>query len=735
MNKKATLALAAAGLLPFDAIANDMAAQVGVDNTVKSKNKKLEHVLVTVPIHKSEAQTALAVTVLNDEELQRSIANTIGETLASMPGLNSASFGPAVGQPVIRGQQGARVSVLLNSTGSADASNVSADHAVSVEPVLAESIEVLRGPSTLLYGGGAIGGVVNVIDHRVPTTVPDSTQGAAEYRHGTVNDEGTTVFKLDTGSGNWALHIDGLYRETNNLKIDGLAIIEREHHDDDHDDDHGDDHGDEHEEEIENTRGFIGNSDSRTRSLTVGGSYVGESGFIGLAVNRLENEYGLPSGGHAHHEDDDEHHGDGDEDHDEDHDEEHEEEEAGIRLDIEQTRYDLRAGWDDVSDNIDALRWFLTYNDYQHKEIEGNGEVGTTFTNEGWENRLELTHSNWQGWHGVLGLQMELSEFAAIGEESFIPKSDSTSAGLFLVEDYHSGDWLYELGLRFDRDEIDPDSLVANKASFNGISASASALWSIDEHWSFGVALSRSERAPTVEELFSNVESVDEFVVHAATRSIEIGNPDLDQEVAGNLDVSLSWNSDNAKGFVTVFYNDFSDYIYLANTGDEQEEIPILIYDQRDAQFTGVEFEAAFPIAESLGGEFSIDFFGDYVRGELQGSRRDGVSSSDDVPRMPPRRLGSRLNFTTGALSAYVSVTDADDQDNAGDNEFKTDGYTRWDAGLNYTFKPGGNHEYLTFIKLKNMTDEEIRNSVSYLRDIAPEGGRSIEIGVRAFIN
>lgn len=246
-----------------------------------SQKKDIEHVLVTVPIHRTNAETALPVTVLTGDDLRNNLSATIGETLASKPGLASASFGPSVGQPVIRGQQGARVMVLQNSTSSADASNISADHSVSVEPVLAEAIEVLRGPSTLLYGGGAIGGVVNVIDKRVPVVVPDQLTGSAELRHGSVNDETTAVIAINGGSGNTAFHFDALDRDSNDVEISGRAAHEAE----------------------ETTEGYIANTDSKTKSYTFGISQVFDKGFIGIAVNRLDSEYGIPPGAHEHHHD------------------------------------------------------------------------------------------------------------------------------------------------------------------------------------------------------------------------------------------------------------------------------------------------------------------------------------------------------------------------------------------------------------------------------------------------
>ena len=673
---------------------------------------KLEHVLVTVPIHRTEAETALPVTVLTDSELRRQLANTIGETLNTMPGLSNASFGPAVGQPVIRGQQGARVTVLQNSTSSADASNISADHAVSVEPVLAKSIEVLRGPSTLLYGGGAIGGVVNVIDNRVPVSVPEKLTGAIEYRHSDVSDENTGVFSIEGGAGNFAFHIDGLSRQSNDVDIPGLAIIEREH-------DHEEHEEEEHEEEeLENSDGFIANSDSDTRSLTVGGSFVFDRGYFGLAVNQLENEYGVPAGSHGHHEEEHE-----EEEHEEG--EEHGEEEHGeedVRLDIEQTRVDVRADLHDLGPAIENLRWFFTYTDYQHDELEGTA-IGTRWSRESWENRIEMVHTEIGGWHGVLGLQIRNSELSAVGEESFIPKTDIDSYGLFIIEDYHAGDWTFELGARVDYDELDPVSVVRNQ-SFTSHSLSASALWNISDQLNVGLALSGSQRAPVVEELYSNAgNQLGDYVEHVATGVIEVGSTDLDSEQANNADLTVSYNGENVSGFVTLFYNDFHDYIFLNNTGQEQGEVPVLFYAQQDAEFTGVEFEVSWVIGSVLNSALSLQLFGDSVNGELD--------NGDDVPRMPPQRIGSRLQIEGRQLSAYLSVVDAAEQDKPGLNEFETDGYTRWDAGVSYRVETASTQEYLLFLRAKNLSDEEIRNSTSFLRDVAPESGRSIEAGIR----
>jgi iron complex outermembrane receptor protein len=674
-----------------------------------AEQQPLEHVLVSVPIHKKSAETALPVTVLSGDELRRAASATIGDTLNYKPGLANASFGPAVGQPVIRGQQGARVTVLQNGTSSADASSLSADHAVAVEPMLAESVEVLRGPSTLLYGGGAIGGVVNIIDNRIPANRQEGVSGGAEYRHDSAADMDTVVLRLDGGGGAFAYHLSGVYRDWNDVEIPGRSV--RETDEEDHDGD------EEHDEEPAGARGYIPNSGGDTGSFKLGGSYHFDSGFVGLAVDRLENEYGIPSGAHGH--------GEHEEEHEQEHQEEHEGEgEGDVSIDMEQTRWDAALHLHEPFAGAEVFRGFLTYTDYEHAELEGGGEVGTEYSNETWETRLELLHGQLGGFHGVIGLQALSGEFSALGEESFIPVTDSTELGLFLVEDYHTGDLTFELGIRYDRDERDPDSPDADKESFSSLSASASALWELDEEWGLGAALSRSERAPTIEELYSNVDasSPDELVVHAATNAIEVGDSGLDTEVSNNLDLSLNWQRGSHFAEVTVFYNDFSDYINLFNTGLEVEGVPVLTYTQDDAEFWGVELDSEFALGSAGGGEFRLGLFGDYIRGELD--------HGDDIPRLPPTRLGLRFQWTGDRFDVWTRLIDADDQDRPGSHEAATEGYTRWDLGGEYRF-PAGTGELLVFAELNNVTDEEIRLSTSFLRDVAPEPGRSLGVGLR----
>jgi iron complex outermembrane receptor protein len=670
-----------------------------------AQEDRMEHVIVSVPMHKKAAETNLPVTVLTGDELRRAAAASIGETLGNKPGLSNASFGPGVGRPVIRGQQGPRAITLQNGTSSADVSSLSPDHAVTVEPLLADSIEVLRGPSTLLYGGGAIGGVVNVIDNRIPVNRVEGVEGALEYRYDDAAEMDSAVGRLDAGSGNFAFHLSGATRDFEDLDIPGKAIdeqaIEKQ------EELLGIEHAEGEAEDIENTDGFIANTDGDADVVTVGGAYhFGERGFFGLSANFLETEYGIPPGAHGHEEEE------GGE----------EEEEEFIRLDVDQDRYDAMLHLHDLLPGIvDIARGTFTYTDYEHVELEG-AEVGTRFERETWEGRLELVH---EGEHnGVVGLQWRSDEFVAIGEEAYVPETDSEEYGVFWVEDVSRGDWHFEVGARLDYVERDPDAVTADEEDFTSYSLSAAAGYQLTPAWSASLALSRAARAPATEELFSNVDNQGaELVTHAATGVIEIGDPALDEEVSLNADLAFGWEGKRSWAELTFFYNQFEDYIFLFNSGGFVDETPVYLYAQEDADFLGVEFESSIVLADLWTGELALGIFGDYIAAEFD--------DAGDVPRMPPRRVGTELSWSGESLHTFVRVLNAADQDDPGDFETETDGYTRWDAGIDYTWRLGGERELLTFLKWKNISDEEIRLSTSFLRNFAPQAGESIEAGIR----
>ena len=686
--------------------------------------------LITTALHNRSAETALPVTLMTGDALHRAVKATLGDTLSAQPGISSATFGPAVGQTVIRGQQGRRVMNLTNSIPNADASGNSADHAQAVEPLLATSIEVLRGPATLLYGGGAIGGVVNVIDRRFASSLPQRPELAVETRHDTAGDLQTTVGSLDFATGNIVWHLDGSQREWNDLDIPGLAIdpayiaadAALHEHDEEHDDEHEEEGHDEHEDEeaIANTDGFIANTGGKTTNATGGATWVFDGGHLGVAYSVLDNEYGLPPGAHDHGG-----HGDHDEEHDDDHDEHADE--GGVdaaelvAIDMQRHRYDVDGVWTNLAPWIDEVSYKLSHIDYEHAEIENGTVVGTRFDNQSWQHRLQLTHAEMNGWHGAIGLQHSAEEFGAVGTESFIPVSDIDSSGLFIVEDFHAGEVTWEFGARINRDEYAPRAGAAPGRDFSTTSLSGSALWQLSSPLTLGVLVSHAERAPSIEELYSNhgLADIEDCVIHFATGACEIGSTDFNEERSLNVDVTLAWTQGAFDATLTLFNNDFSDYIAQVDSGDFVGELPVRLYQQQDAEFRGAEFDFNWQVNEVI----SMRLFGDLIRGTLA---RNG-----DVPRLPSRRGGIEVNLSQGPWNAYASLLHMTAQDRPGQFELPSQAWTRLELGVDYTLELASGGELLLFARGRNLGDDTIRWSTSYLRSFAPEAGRSLETGIR----
>lgn len=673
----------------------------------------MEHVLVTAPLHKTEAETALPVTVLEGDELRNSVASSLGETLVFKPGLSSTSYGPGVGRPVIRGQTGPRVMVLQNGLASQDASTLSPDHANATEPFLAERIEVIKGPASLLYGSGAIGGVVNVIDGRIPSTVPEGVEGAVAYRHNTVDDGNTTMLKLEAGGGAFAVHIDALYSDNNDVRIPGEAV---------------DIPG---ELVLDNTDGYIGNSSGRNSSFTAGGSWIQSWGYVGASASHLDKNYGIPPGVHQGHDHDD---------HDEHMEAEPDADDEAIRIDMEQDRVDLKSEINHPLPWLEVARIQLANTRYTHSELEA-GQVATTYDNDAWNLRVEMVHHALAGWHGAFGLDAGSRDFEAYGEEAFVPESLTRNLGLFLLEDRHFNNWSLELGLRGEYQQIDPEDSGLEQQSFVSWSASAATIWSLNDYNNLTVALSASQRPPFVEELYANVVNIGSgnFVEHGATGAVEIGDPGLGNETSNNAEIGWTHFGAAYSASINLFYNYFSDYIYLRNTGLlynpaecspqaicgpelADEGAPVRAYSQEAAKFRGIEVDFSLPVWQRGERQMELELFGDYVRGTLD-------DSGDDVPRMPPARLGASLNYDAHSWSSFIRVLHGFEQDKPGVNETPTDAYTRLDAGVFYDLATAST-QWQLFIKANNLTNAEIRNSSSYLRNYAPEPGRGFELGV-----
>ncbi|MDJ0655200.1 MAG: TonB-dependent receptor [Xanthomonadales bacterium] len=678
------------------AIALAICAQSAVAQDSDHDHESLETVVVTAsPLGASALEMTQSSSVLTAEELDRALKGTIGDTVEGLPGVQNASFGPGVGRPVIRGLDGARIDILENNVSSNDVSNVSADHAVSIEPFLAEQIEVLRGPATLLYGSDTIGGVVNVRTHRIPPRVADGLDGEIVLSGDTVADERFAGVELDFGSGNWAFHVDAFRRDSDDYEIPGPAEL------------HDEDEHEEEEHEEEEFTGLLENSAVDTRGGAVGASYIGDGWTMGFAWSRFETLYGVP--GHAH-EEGHEHEG---EEHEE---EEHEEEEEElVSIDLENDRVDFDLQVENPFGGFERLRFLVSDSDYAHVELEG-AEIGTQFDTQTTEARAEFVHNPVGGWRGVIGLQAADREFSAIGEEAFVPPSETDSLALFLLEEREFGDWRVEVGARLeDRDVTTADGQSAGHSPF---SVSAGAVWHFDPSSHLAFNLSRAERAPAEEELFANGP-------HIATQTFEIGDATLDEEASTSLEISLRRHAGAFTGALTFFRNDFSDFIYLMDVGSEEDGFPVRQWTQQDAEFYGFEGELSYDIGDTELGHWVVRGFFDTVDAELD----DG----SNLPRLAPARIGAGLNWDAGNWSASLDVIRYDDQDEVASFEMPTDGYTLVNADLAYTLETAGGASWEFFARGRNLGDEEARNHTSFLKDRVLRPGRNLVLGFRTF--
>jgi iron complex outermembrane receptor protein len=656
----------------------------------------IEEVIVTSTLHRSRADTAMPVSILTGEELREKVAATLGETLQDQVGVSVASFGAGVGLPVIRGQGSNRVQMLQGGIGNIDASAISADHANSLEPALAERIEVIRGPATLLYGNGAIGGVVNVIDNRIPKRMPSGLTGTVETRNNSVSDQQVTVGRLEGGAENIAWHFDGVYRESNDVEVPGFAINPSSV-----------DITDEEElEELLESRGRLANSNMRATVQTAGASWIFDEGYIGFALNRLENEYGIPGHDHGHEE------------------EGHEEE--GVRIAVEQERADIEMelpldGW------FEELHGRLSSVDYQHVEVEPSGEVGTLFEHDGFEGRFVLHLVGSENREGVIGTHFSHRDFSAVGEEAFIPRTDIDSFALFTLHSIDIGDFTYEFGLRGESQSLQQNRGACDSENTTW-SGSTSAIWRFSEQANMLFSVAHSQRSARVEELFSNIDTAcgelpsELLVEHAATRRLEIGMPNADVENSTNFEIGIRKHLGDLRGEVNLYYNDISDYIFLNDTGVFLDDVEISRYQQSDALFYGMEVEVNFPLRRGGDHLTELNLFGDYVRAEFD--------SQGNVPRIPPLSVGFELQHSHVNWQTKLRWTEVQSQSDTGFNETRTKGYSLVNYYADYHI-PFANSETLFFFKANNLLDEKIRHHTSLLKDLAPAPGRSIEVGLR----
>ena len=630
-------------------------------------------------------------TALAGNELVRQRESTLGETLNRQPGISSSQFGAGASRPIIRGMDGPRVRILSDGAEVQDASTISPDHAVAFEPMLAERIEVLRGPSALAYGGGAVGGVVNIIDRKIPTSVPvNPVEGAVEVRGNTAARERAAAFEMTGGSGNVAVHAEGVKRDANAYRT-GSGW--------------------------EEGRRVLGSfKDGETGS--VGLSWIGARGYIGAAYTKERTDYGIP--GHAHefeschphgthlhcggHGDEDEHEGE--------HDHEHGAE-AVPTVKLDSDRWDVRGEYRDPLTGFSKLRVRAAFTDYRHDELEGD-EVATSFRNKAHDVRAELEHLPVAGWRGVIGVQTTRRDFSAQGEEAYVPPTLTKKHAVFATEEYRLANWRFEAAVRHEWQDIDVDASAGNADhSERGTSVALGAVWKFAPEYSLGATFSRSHRLPTAEELYAHG-------VHLATSTYEIGNQDLRKETSNNFDVTLRKFAGPTTFSVSAYRNRINDYIY-ASTLDNHEGFQLVEYAQHDATFTGIEGELRQQVTPSV----QVALFGDYVRAEL----RDGTGNRN-LPRIPSGRIGVKLDGEWRGWHGVVEAYRVAKQDDVAEFESATAGYSMLNLGTHYSTRVLG-LPAMFYARLNNATNELAFSHTSFIKHAAPLPGRNLSAGLR----
>jgi len=610
---------------------------------------------------------------IDGQELARSVAGTLGETLVDRPGIHSSSFGQAVGRPVIRGLGGARVRVMEDRIDSMDVSVSSPDHATTIEPFIAERIEVLKGPSTLLYGNGAIGGVVDVHSGRIPHAVPDSIEARGQLRYADNADLRTAAGMLNTGTGHLAAHVDGFYRKADDYEIPGFARSEALRNIDPVD---------------QEVATILPGSELETKGGAMGASYVGAGGFIGAAISIYDAAYGLP-GGH--------------------------EVPDPPKLDMEQTRFDLEAALLRPIEGAESVNFRIGLNNYEHAEIESSGEIGTIFDNEAVEARLEIVHLPVNGFTGAGGVQYGRRDYTVIGEEAFVPPVVTDSLGVFWVGERPLSVLDLEAGLRYEY--VSHQATTGPSRRFDLLAGSLGLVMPFDNGWTISGQLDYSSRAPVTEELFSNGP-------HLATGRYAIGNSELDEEEAVNVSAALQYDGDRLHIGISVYHIDFRNFIYQRPNGMTIDDLPVFEWRQADASFDGVDLEAGLTLARWEEGELDVRGFYDQVRARLdQGSGRN-------LPRIPPERLGLGLRLSLGRVWAKVDYSRTREQTDVAPFELPTAAFNDLRAylGIRILFNES---QLELFVSGRNLTDDEQRHHTSFIKDLAPQPGRTIEGGLQ----
>jgi iron complex outermembrane recepter protein len=671
---------------------------------------RLDDVTITA---RSLENTGLLVPAqqLSGAALAQRLGSTLGETLDNLPGIANSSFGPNVGRPTIRGMDGDRIRILQNSGANMDVSGLSFDHAVPIDPLTTERIEILRGPATLLYGGSAIGGVVNVIDNRIARErafdAKGGVMGKAEVRAGGAANERSTGSMVETGTDKFAIHVDAFDRSTQNLKVPKNMSCESG---------------------VNSVK--VCNSASNTKGGAIGGTLLFDRGYLGLSTSEYKSTYGTVA-------------------------------EEYVTIGMVRRHHALEGKLRDVGEWFQDVKFQGGYTQYSHTEYSSN-VAGTQFDNGGLDMRLEARQrsvalGNGLQLEGTIGLQRERNNLHAVGDEKFVPTSRTQSTVLFTYQALKTPWGQWTAGARSESvsvqslESIGPNNEnAAQTKTFNPMSFALGVMRNLREGeaqngWQLTSNITTSQRAPKDYELFA-------YGPHAATGAYEIGSSTMALEKATQLDLGGEWKNGLHKLGVTAFTSEFANFISLQSSGSYKTsagavgtstDLPVYNFQGVRARFMGLESNAKLRMVGGQQALLSNDAQHGAVDLELRGDmvRADDLTNGRPMPRIAPMRLGADALWSKNAWGARFGFMHAGAQNRmpyySNVTPVKTAAYTLWNAGLNYHAHSGPTH-WMFFAKLDNLTNKLAYSSTSSLTQTMysslapPLAGRSLKLGLQA---
>ncbi|MBX9814437.1 MAG: TonB-dependent receptor [Sphingomonas sp.] len=672
-----------------------------------------KEVVVSAIVPRNEADVLSGTTVLTGSQLNRELRATIGETLARQPGVSATSFGPNASRPILRGLQGERIRVLTDGIGSIDVSNTSVDHAVVINPLLAERIEVLRGPVALLYGSSAAGGVVNVIDTRIPRRLPENAvSGDLIAGYGSAATERSVSGRVDYKLTNQlVITANGSYLASDNVRIGGFALTPQRRAEALASAQLPQDPDAEPIDFAANAaiRGTLPNTASETWTVGGGASLITDTGTFGIAYSHYASRYGVPiryatlPG----------------------------QEQEAPTLDLLQNRVDLRAEIDAKGPVIDQIRFRAGYARYRHFELEPDGAIGTAFRNAGFEGRLEVLQTKRGAWSGASGVQYFSREFDVEGDEAFLPRNSTSQVGIFTTQQLDFGRLKVEGGARYEWTDVisrvafeDLRFPRANRA-FGAVSGSLGASYALTDQVRIGLNGSRTERAPSAEELFANGP-------HAGTQAYELGNPNFEREKVWSLEATFHAHGDGYSFDASAYYNWFDNFIFenqvdqgiceaAAAPSGRDVDLPCFQQFQRSARFYGFEAEGSVRVARLRGFDLNLDFIGDYVHAD--------IDRLGPVPRIPAGRFLVGAEAQSARATGRLEVEHVFPQTRLAAFETRTADYTLFNAS--FEFRPFSRERTSILVNANNLLDVNARRHASFIKDFAPLPGRDIRVTLR----